>query len=92
MQGFCSLLSASVCSNTRECTSTDLPQRGRHGEEAEDEVRDGQGGDEGVPRGAHVGVRQHGPDDEHVAQEAHDDEQQVREEEEPAHSGQKQLI
>lgn len=60
-----------------------LPQGRGHGEDAEDEVRDGQGHDEDVPGRPHALAAEHGPEDEDVAEEAHDDEDEVDEDEAP---------
>ena len=61
-----------------------LPQSGGHGEDAEDEVGDCEGGDEDVARGAHALVPQHRPDDEDVAQEASHQQHHVRHHQEPS--------
>ena len=47
-----------------------LPQSGWHGEEAEDEIRDCEGGDKDVPRGAHALVPQHRANDQDIATQA----------------------
>ena len=61
-----------------------LPQSGGHGEDAEDEVGDCEGGDEDVARGAHALVPQHRPDDQDVAQQARHQEHHVGHHQEPA--------
>ena len=60
-----------------------LPESGGHGEEAEDEVGDGERHDEDVPGGAHAVVPQHRPDDHHVPQQARHQQHHVRHHQEP---------